>query len=111
MVKMKSAGKEGYPVSILTAIHPFFSISALSILTILLDKCETKTFEDMNILIKAILKLYHQWNFQNFFWGCLFVFVEYLCNRSPTMGMKNFKDCISISIIVNYRKWRDAFPL
>ena len=30
--------------------------SALSILTILLDKCQTKSFEDMNILIKAILK-------------------------------------------------------
>ena len=30
--------------------------SALSILTILLDKCPTKSFEDMNILIKAILK-------------------------------------------------------
>ena len=26
----------------------------LSILTILLDKCQTKSFEDMNILIKAI---------------------------------------------------------
>ena len=30
--------------------------TALSILTILLDKCQTKRFEDMNILIKAILK-------------------------------------------------------
>ena len=29
---------------------------ALSILTILLDKCQTKSFEDANILIKAILK-------------------------------------------------------
>ena len=30
------------------------SFSALSILTILLDKCQTKSFNDMNILIKVI---------------------------------------------------------
>ena len=31
---------------------------ALSILTILLDKCQTKSFEDMNILIKAMFLKY-----------------------------------------------------
>ena len=33
------------------------TFSALSILTILFDKCQTKSyFKDMNILVKAILK-------------------------------------------------------
>ena len=31
---------------------------ALSILTILFDKCQMKSFEDMSILIKAIFKNY-----------------------------------------------------
>ena len=33
------------------------SFHALSILTILLDRFQTKSFEDMNVLIKKILKL------------------------------------------------------
>ena len=43
-------------------VHIFLAISinsrsfpALSILMILLDKCQTKTFKDMNILIKPII--------------------------------------------------------
>ena len=37
----------------------------------------------------------------------LFVFVEYLRNRSPKMRTKNF----TILTFVNYRNWLDASPL
>ena len=38
----------------------------------------------------------------------LFVFAEYLCNRSSKIRTKNFKNLISILAIVNYQNWLDA---
>ena len=49
--------------------------------------------------------------FKNLLAGYLFVFVQYLCNRSPIMRRKYFKNYISILIIVNYRNWLDALAL
>ena len=42
--------RQGFFLSTATPFPTFF------ILAILLDKCQTKSFEDMNVLIKAILK-------------------------------------------------------
>ena len=42
--------------------------------------------------------------------GHLFVFVEYLCKRSPKIKTKNIKNCSSILAIVNHRNWRDDSP-
>ena len=47
---------------------------------------------------------------KTFFGGHLFVFVEYLCNRSPKIKTKNIKNYSSILTIVNYRKWLDDSP-
>ena len=44
---------------------------------------------------------------KNFFRGYLFVFVEYLCNRSPKIKIKNFKNYSSMLTIVNHRNWLD----
>ena len=44
------------------------------------------------------------------FGGYLFVFVEYLCNRSPKVQTKNIKNYSSISAIVNHRNWLDESP-
>ena len=35
---------------------------------------------------------------------------RYLCNRSPEMRTKNFKNFISVLAIVNYQNWMDASP-
>ena len=44
--------------------------------------------------------------------GHLFVFVEYLCNRSPKIKTKNIKKYSSILAIVNHRNWLyDSPPL
>ena len=40
---------------------------------------------------------------KSFCWKYLFVFVEYLCYRSPKMRRKHFKNFILILSIVNYR--------
>ena len=40
----------------------------------------------------------------------IFVFVEYLCNRSPKIKTKNIKNCSSILAIVNHRNWLDDSP-
>ena len=45
-----------------------------------------------------------------FFGGCLFVFVEYLCNRSPKIKTKNIKNYSSILAIVNHRNWLNDSP-
>ena len=42
--------------------------------------------------------------------GHLFVFVEYLCNRSPKIKTKNIKNYSSILAIVNHRNWPDDSP-
>ena len=42
--------------------------------------------------------------------GYLFVFVEYLCNRSPKIETKNMKNFSSILAIVNYQNWLDDSP-
>ena len=47
---------------------------------------------------------------KTFFGGCLFVFVEYLCNRSPKIKTKNIKNYSSILAIVNRRNWLDDSP-
>ena len=47
---------------------------------------------------------------KNFFRGHLFVFVEYLCNRSPKFKTKNIKNCSSILAIVNHWNWLDDSP-
>ena len=49
-------------------------------------------------------------SFQKLFVGrYLFVFVEYLCNRSPKIKTKNIKNYSSILAIVNHRNWLPAF--
>ena len=48
--------------------------------------------------------------FQNLIGGCLFVFVEYLCNRSTKIETKHFKNYLLILAIVNYRNWLDGSP-
>ena len=45
-----------------------------------------------------------------FFWGTFFVFVEYLCKRSPKTETKNIKNYSSILAIVNHRNWLDGSP-
>ena len=47
---------------------------------------------------------------KTFFAGYLFVFVEYLYNRSPKIETKNIKNYSSILAIVNYRNWLDDSP-
>ena len=48
---------------------------------------------------------------KNFFsGGHLFVFVEYLCNRSLKIKTKNIKNCSSILAIVNHWNWPDDSP-
>ena len=47
---------------------------------------------------------------KNFFRGHLFVFVEYLCKRSPKIKTKNIKNHSLISAIVNHRNWLDDSP-
>ena len=42
--------------------------------------------------------------------GYLFVFVEYLCNRSPKIKTKNIKNYSSILAIVNQWNWLDDLP-
>ena len=42
--------------------------------------------------------------------GHLFVFVEYLCKRSPKIKTKNIKNCSSILAIVNHWNWLDDSP-
>ena len=42
--------------------------------------------------------------------GHLFVFVEYLCNRSPKIKTKNIKNDSSILAIVNHWNWLDDSP-
>ena len=42
--------------------------------------------------------------------GHLFVFVEYLCNRSPKIKTKNIKNFSSILAIVNHRNCLDDSP-
>ena len=48
--------------------------------------------------------------FKTFFGGYLFVFVEYLCNRSPNTKTKNIKNYSSILALVNHRNWPDDSP-
>ena len=47
---------------------------------------------------------------KTFLVGYLFVFVEYLCNRSPKIEKKNIKNYSSILAIVNRRNWLDHLP-
>ena len=48
---------------------------------------------------------------KNFFSGDIFfVFVEYLCNRSPKIKTKNIKNYSSILAIVNHWNWLDDSP-
>ena len=47
---------------------------------------------------------------KTFFGGHLFVFVEYLCNRSPKIKTKNIKNYSSILAIVNHWNWLDDLP-
>ena len=42
--------------------------------------------------------------------GYLFVFVEYLCNRSPRIKTKNIKNYSLILAVVNNRNWLDDSP-
>ena len=42
--------------------------------------------------------------------GYLFVFVEYLCSRSPKIKSKNIKNYSSILAIGNHRNWLDDSP-
>ena len=44
---------------------------------------------------------------KKFFGGFLFVFVEYVCNRSPKIKTKTIKNYSSILAIVNHRNWLD----
>ena len=44
---------------------------------------------------------------KHFFGGYLFVFVEYLCNRSFKIKTKTIKSYVSILTIVNHRNWQD----
>ena len=48
---------------------------------------------------------------KTFFGGYLFVFVEYVYNRSPKIKTKNIKHYSPILAIVNYRNWLDDSPL
>ena len=49
---------------------------------------------------------------KTFFGGYLFAFVEYLCNCSPKIKIKNIKNFIAILTIVNHRNWLDdSLPL
>ena len=49
---------------------------------------------------------------KTFFGWYLFVFVEYLCNRSPKIKANNIKHYSSILAIVNHRNWLDdSLPL
>ena len=47
---------------------------------------------------------------KTFFGGHLFVFVEYLCNRSSKIKTKNIKNYSSILAIVNHWNWLDDSP-
>ena len=48
---------------------------------------------------------------KTFYGGYIFVLVEYLCNSSPKMKIKHFKNYIfDFSYIVNYRNWLNASP-
>ena len=47
---------------------------------------------------------------KTFFGGYLFVFVEYLCNRSSKIKTKNIKNYSSILAIVNHWNWLDDSP-
>ena len=48
---------------------------------------------------------------KNFFsGGHLFVFVEYLCKRSPKIKTKNIKNYSSILAIVKHRNWLNDSP-
>ena len=49
-------------------------------------------------------------SFQKLFGGYLFVFVKYLCNRSPKIKTTNIKNCSSILAIVSHRDWLDDSP-
>ena len=42
--------------------------------------------------------------------GHLFVFVEYLCKRSPKIKTKNIKNYSTILAIVNHWNWVDDSP-
>ena len=42
--------------------------------------------------------------------GHLFVFVEYLCKRSPKIKTQNIKNYSSILAIANHRNWLDDSP-
>ena len=42
--------------------------------------------------------------------GHLFVFVEYVCKRSPKIKTKNIKNYSSILAIVSHRNWLDDSP-
>ena len=53
---LKAAISQRVVPTLWSHVRTILYFSTLSILTILLDKCQTKSFEDMNILIKAILK-------------------------------------------------------
>ena len=54
------------------------SFPALSILTILLDKCQTKSLEDMNVFIMAMIKILVTYKFQDVL----------AMNYSPFFGIK-----------------------
>ena len=47
---------------------------------------------------------------KTFFGGYLFVFVEYLCSRSPKIKTKNIKNYSTILAIVNHRNWLEDSP-
>ena len=48
---------------------------------------------------------------KTFFAGYFFVFIEYLCNRSPKIKTKNIKNYSSILTIVNHWNWLgDSLP-
>ena len=47
---------------------------------------------------------------KTFFGGQLFVFIEYLCNRSPKIKTKNIKNYSLILAIVNHWNWLDDSP-
>ena len=40
----------------------------------------------------------------------LFVFVEYLCDRSPRIKTKKIQNCSSVLAMVNHRNWLDDLP-
>ena len=47
---------------------------------------------------------------KTFFGGYLFVFVEYLRDRSPKIKTKYIKNCSSILTVVNLRNWLNELP-